>query len=341
MTKFSLVLLILIFSKSFAIKKDTLLPLFEDLKKRTLLVCLETENAKFVEKQQRKNNLDELGIYQNGIKLTNENLKKAIKACWSLNTKIKYIPTDSLEWYVNKNSIEYAYIKMGESRVHASGYISVNEERGEYVAQFYNAGLFLYLCDRKAPIATCNFPSNEIGQSLPSEQTKNNVLFSDYYVSVSKLMFALHRFTWSYSDLVKNPNRSYTDAISSGINDFERIGELKTLTLIAREQDCEKKFDLEKAKKYYPYAIKIVSDEDFEKAMLSKDPNVACVFVTLVSSHSMGNGGVTRTTKIFIQNALNAKDGSLLTGFAGSFGLNYKVIKYFNKQIIKQDKKNE
>jgi hypothetical protein len=86
---------------------------------------------------------------------------------------------------------------------------------------------------------------------------------------------------------------------------------------------------LEKAKKYYPYKIQIVSDEEFEKCMMNKNPEMICFFVGLVSSSSMGGGGATMTKLIYMQQAINCNDGIISTGFAGSFGLNYKVLEGF------------
>lgn len=336
MKQFFILLILITNFKSFAFKKDSLLPLFEDLKKRTLLVCLEKEDAKYIEKLTKKNDLVELNFYQKALKLTNENLITAVKGFWTMNSKIKFIPFDSLEWYSQNNTPEYAYLTFRASQIHMGGAINVGIEN---IHSMSKMGLNLYLCGRKLPIATCIFPSNEIGHELPDEEKKDNVLFSENYVSVSKLIFVIHRFNWLYQDAVKKPKMSQENAITSGGNDFSRIEELKTHTLYVRLQDCEKKFDLEKVKKYYPYAIKIVSDDDFEKAMLNKQPQVICVFILPAGGSTMGNETASITRMIYIQSAVNANDGSVTVGFAGNFGFGYDAAAGYNKFLKKFEKK--
>jgi hypothetical protein len=332
-----LILAILISSlKSFSIKKDSILPLFEDLKKRTLLVCLEKEDAKYIEKLTKKQNESELKFYKKALQLTNENFVMAVKNFWTLNTKIKFILTDSLDWYTQNNSPEYAYLTFRESSIHMGGAINVGIENIQSVS---NMGLKLYLCGRKMPIATCIFPVDEVGHPLPVDEKKDNILYSENYVSAPKLIFVIHRFNWLYLDALKNPKITQENAIYTGGNDFNRIEELKSQTIYVRLHDCEKNFDLEKVKKYYPYAIKIVSDDEFEKAMMNKEPNVVCIFILVAGGSTMGNETASITRMIYMQSAVNASDGSITTCFAGNFGFCNDVAAAYGKYIKKFEKK--
>lgn len=335
---FSLLLIILC-SQIFASKKDSLLNYYEDLKSRTLLVCLQSENPKMIEKLTKKGNLQDIELYRNGIKNTNDNLRKSVNLCWKLNTDIRFIPIDSLVWFETNSPKKYGYLTLSTSQVHSSGGIHVG---GENVLNFSNLGLHLFLCDRKQSIGYANFPSDEIGQDVPEEVKRNNVIFSDYYLSSAKFIYALYRINYFYTDLVKgiSPYFNSRNAINSGALRGTEASIFRTKTLVARQQDCEKNFDLEKAKKYYPFPIKIVSDEEFENYLLTKDPNIACFFVGLVSSNTMGGGGVSRTKLMYMQQAINADDGKIATGFAGSFALNYKALEGFIDILEKTEKQN-
>jgi hypothetical protein len=323
-----LLFLITICNKSFAGKPDSLLNYFEDLKTRTLLVCLQTESAKTVEKFTKKGDLKELELYRNGIKSTNTNLMNAVKLFWKLNSNIKFIPVDSLDWFKTNFPKKYGYLTLSSADIHSAGAIHVGIEN---VPSFSRLGLHLFLCDQKRSIAYSNFPNDEIGQDIPKELKENNVLYSNYYLSSSKFIYALYRIDWFYKDLIKGirPWMGSRNAINSGGLEDITAYNIKNKILVARLQDCEKGFDLEKAKKYYPYKIQIVSDEEFEKCMMNKNPEMICFFVGLVSSSSMGGGGATMTKLIYMQQAINCNDGIISTGFAGSFGLNYKVLEGF------------
>lgn len=344
-----IVLLVLIVScsKTFAAKQDSLLLFFEDLMSRTLLVCLQNENPKIIEKLSSKDKIEELELYRNAIKSTNSNFINAVKVVWKLNSEIKFISNDSLEWYITNFPKKYGYLSLSSSQIHSSGAISVGSEN---TPSFSNLGLHIFLSEKKRSLAFSSFPADEIGQNISKDLKKDNVRYSDHYLSTSKFIYALYRISYFYSDLTKGirPYLGYRDAINSGGNSSEKASEIKNKTLVARLQDCEKKLDLEKAKKYYPYSLKIVSDEDFDKYLLNKDPNIVCFFVSRVGSSTMGGGGVSMTKIIFMQQVINASDGLINTGFAGSFGLGYKALEGFitmlerlKKHEQKQQQKQE
>lgn len=335
MNKFLTVAIMLISLKSFALKKDSLITFFEELKTRTLLVCLEPEDEKLVNKLTKKNDIVELDLYRKALKLTNENLKKSVDLCWKLNSSIKYIPIDSLEWFKNNQPTKYGYLIFNGHRVHSSGAINVGSEN---LPNFSTSGLKLFLAERNLSIGMCNFPSDEIGQEIPQETKENNVLYSPNYVSSAKLIFALYRLSWLYNDAVNNPKMSQIEAVSSGIVKGEKATSFRKKVLFLRTQDCEKKFNIEDAKKHYPYEIRIVSDEDFEKALFSKDPNAICVFVALIGTNTMGNETSYRTKLICMQDAMNANDGSLASFYVTSSGVNNKVLEGFIKMLNNLEK---
>ena len=335
-----LLFLIILCNQSFGAKKDSLLSYYEDLKTRILLVCLQTESPKFVEKLTKKGELAEINLYRNAIKNTNSNLIKSVKLCWKLNTEIRIIPIDSLEWFRENFPKKYGYLTLSSSQIHSGGAISVGSEN---VIRFSSLGLHLFLCDRKQSIGYSNFPNDEIGQDIPKEEKQNNVIYSDYYVSSAKFIYSLYRINYFYTDLTNGiaPYFNSRNAVNSGCARGSELNKFRSKTLVARLQDCDKHFDLEKAKKYYPYPVKIVSEDEFERYLFSKDPNIACFFVSLISSNTMGGGGASRTKIMYMQQAINADDGKIATGFVGSFALNYKALEGFIKILGKMEKQND
>ena len=130
--KNTLILLLFVSSlKSFSFKKDSILPLFEDLKNRTLLVCLETEDKNYIDKLIKRDKQAELKSYQKALQLTNENYILSVKKFWTLNSRVKFIQVDSLYFYSNGNQKEFAYLTFQNSTVNFSGAPGVENSNSE------------------------------------------------------------------------------------------------------------------------------------------------------------------------------------------------------------------
>lgn len=327
-----LLFLIAACNQIFASQKDSLRSYFEDLKSRSLLVCLKAEDPKVIEKLSGKKDPKELEVYKQAIKGTNENLIKSVKASWKLNSNIRFIPTDSLEWYKTNFPKKYGYLTISYSSIHSGGQMGTGP-------RFSNQSLHLFLCDKSRSIAYSLFPADEVGQDIPKDLKENNVIYSDYYLPSATFIYALYRISNVSTDIDKNiyPPFNARNAIKSGFARNENKEELTKKTLVVRLQDCEKGFDPEKAKKDYPYSVKIVSDEEFEKYLFSKDPNTTCFYLIFVSANTMGGGGVSITRALYMQQAIRANDGAIIAAGVGK-GMSNKVLKDFVKSMEKAEK---
>lgn len=334
----NIILFILMISghQFFASQKDSLRASFEDLKSRSLLVCLQTENPKVIEKLSGKKNPKELEVYRQAIKSTNDNFKKSVKAFWTLNTDIRFIPLDSLEWYKANFPKKYGYLTISRTAVHSGGVTNVGAEN---VLRFSNQGLHVFLCDKSRSIAFSLFPADEVGQEIPKDLKENNVMSSDYYLPSASFIYALYRIGNVYTDITKNiyPPFLSRNAINSGFARNESKEELTKKTLVVRAQDCEKGFDPEKAKKDYPYSLKVISDEEFEGYLFAKDPGITCFYLIFTSANTMGGGGISITRALYMQQAIRANDGAIIAAGVGH-GLNNKVLKDFVKSMEKAEK---
>lgn len=314
-------------------RTEPLLPLFEKLKKRTLIVTLATEKKELYDDILKKSGKQAAQDYSDFLKETNQNIVKAVSSLWKLNKKIVFIHEDSINEFIKKAPESYGlltfYDGLAPNNKDLKTKLDIGEKRICIPTSIGIESMALFLPERDQPIAFCHLSTYIAGQGFDPKDvsTEARKKASHFYIDLLQLHYIIGRFNWLYEDAVNIPETRQPNAILSGLNGMHNYKKLQTLTLVVRQSECEKKFDVEKISEYYPYKIQVASDAEFEKMFLeaarTKDKTKAFVFVIQNSSNA--------SMLVYIQEAMLASDGQLIAYYANELGISYKMLKFFKE----------
>src|SRR5688500_12778558 len=92
-----------------------------EMKKRTLIVLLQQESHKVIEKLNKTGHADEVPVYKKTIEQFNESLKEAFTSSWPYEQKIEFkIPGEVLA-ITKSNSKEYAIVSVWQREIKQGG----------------------------------------------------------------------------------------------------------------------------------------------------------------------------------------------------------------------------
>lgn len=265
------------------------------IKNAVLLVSLEEENPKTANKLTDKP--DKLEHYRNQIEGRNHALKNAVEKYWSFSNKVEYTTEARAKELLKTEKGKYVQIGFGQyidyerfkTGFGADGKPAgwghtINSSGMKEIGMTYNRSTKYSETANMITTLTITDPDNIIKVHLPN-----------VYPSESDAVYGIQQIQYILNYLLADDNNSIMK-LPGQIK--KNSSELKNKTLLLDKEDLDGKLTEKEIKEAYPFTFKIVSQEEIDKAILEKDPNVAYVQITEtpggkgnVSAHFVNNPG--------------------------------------------------
>jgi hypothetical protein len=315
-----LVSFFLFFNLTFCFSADnTLAQKLQLVKQRPLLVELPSMNAKYIEELKAKSKTDELNDYTVHYNAFVEMYKKAFTSYWTYNKEITFKTAEEMGAIISQNSNKYAVIRY-ESWTYGTTlrglkhdpksacYLYKEENSSTKIAERKNFPNFsvmnLYLSEEQDLILTCRLPVTE---------------------SLGGIVYTIRQFDFTFDLLEKHPERKGFDIFAHNYYGTElSVPKLKTSIVYIKKEDLDKKTDLEEISKIYTHEYKVVSNEEWESAILEKKQNIICGILLPGSSNSL------QYYHLFFV----ADDGKMIVNIPYNFGFaedEFKILQKFAK----------
>jgi hypothetical protein len=315
-----LVSFFLFFNLSFCLSADnTLAQKLQLVKQRPLLVELPSMNTKYIEGLNAKGKTDELNDYTAHYNAFIEMYKKAFTSYWTYNKEITFKTADEMAAIISQNSNKYAVIRY-ESWTYgttlrglkhdpkSANYLYKEENSPSKIAERKNFPNFsvmnLYLSEEQDLLLTCRLPVTE---------------------SLGGIVYTIRQFDFTFDLLEKHPERKGFDIFAHNYYGTElSVPKLKTSIVYIKKEDLDKKTDLEEISKIYTHEYKVVSNEEWENAILEKKQNIICGILLPGSLNSL------QYYHLFFV----AADGKMIVNIPYNFGFaedEFKILQKFAK----------
>ena len=260
------------------------------IQKRIMLVSIEEEDKKYIEKN--KKNPKQIQYYREQLANRNQFLKSALESCWTFSKtefKTKSEVTQLLKTKPDEYSNmdyniynDYSWVNTGRgSNGRPAGYDPVRRD--------YNWSTRSRTLSNRILQLVIKMPKIEVQCNLPT-----------VYISPGDVIFGVQQLQYTLSFLAADPKNSMRDLLFGQVE--KNAPELKNKILLVNKDDLSAKLSEDEISKNYPFSFKIVSAEEIEKAIVAKDAQYA--FVQLVPAQ-IGKGNVD------VQMISNAEDGKL------------------------------
>jgi len=304
----------------------------EKIKQSTLVVVLLEENQDYEAKLTKKGKTEMLATYTNSIKTYNDNIKEMVPQFIKMGSTVIYkTPTEIAGMSFDERSA-YSYLLYDKSpdyggqqgaAIFGCDFFNNNQKDVQKNIDDYNkfiqfeclddkSGLYEY---RKLDIYA---PGNKKHQT--SGQLQQNLL--EIVPTKADLKVCLMQLQGQFDMLLKNGTMTRDDQ-KAMVADAEKkrpacYDTIKQKTLLICKKDIDKDFSVDNIKSSYPYPYKVVSKEDFDKAIISNDPQYCALLVTPFIKVPGVYGPVTASSIKYIHYIVNLGTQNML--YAGVSG---------------------
>ncbi len=270
-----LISLFLLCNLSFCFSADnTLAQKLQLIKQRTLVVQLPAMNPKDVEKLKVKGKTDELNDYTNHYNAFIANYKKAFTGYWTYNKEIVFKTDEEITALISQNATKYAIIRY-ESFTYGSVLRGLKHDpRFSY-----------YIYDDKTSTSKIaegkNFPNYSVINLYLSEEQDLLLTFRlPVAESEAGIVYSIRQFEFTFDLLEKHPERKGPEIYGHNYYESElNVPKAKTSVIYLKQDELDSGFKPEKISKIYKYQYKIVSNEEWENAILQKKPDIICAIL--------------------------------------------------------------
>jgi hypothetical protein len=275
-----------------------------EMKKRTLIVLLQQESFKVIEKLNKKGHGDQVPVYKKTIEQFNESLKSAFTSSWPYEQKIEFKEPGEVLAITKSNSKEYAIVSVWQREM---------KQGGEYNYTTYTN----HLDWNYKSIVKGDY--DESDKNFFDKVTYMTVALSEKVNKAPVAMVGLSNIFPTKADLVAGiygvkyymDYRQSDKGAMEALKDAKKISpELKTKTLLFRQSDLAKNFTKADLKALYKTKFDVVADTIVDKHVIDKTPGYA--FIVTVPSPG--------ETAIFSQAIYDCENGDYLGGVIPSIG---------------------
>ncbi len=315
-----LVSFFVLFNLTFCFSADnTLAQKLQMVKQRSLLVELPLMDIKYMEELKANGKTNELNDYTQHYNDFVDNYKKAFAEHWTYNKEVVFKTYDEMLAIINQNSNNYAIMRFIENGAWGAGlrklksepkfssYIYKEENSTDKIATRDNSPKFsslnLYLSEQQDLVLTCRLPVTE---------------------SLGGIIYTIKQFDFTFDLLEKHPERKGYDIFGHNYYGTElSVPKVKTSIIYLKKEDLDKKIDLEKISKIYSGEYKIVTNKEWEKAIIDKEPNVICAILL------PGQLNAAKYYHLFFV----AADGKMIVNIPFNFGFLEDDFKFLSKFV--------
>lgn len=260
-----------------------------EVQEKTLLVITDAQSSSLLKKIEK--DPEKYKEYSDEIDQYNLALKEAFTKTWTFSNKIEYITQEELA------SIEKDKSKKGNYAYFDN---QINRSPSRFTSSSSKAGdpdtysLVLGLTDQKKPVY--------------------QMMYATLHPSEADLTFIIQQFQNYLNTRIalKTDKKSKKD-IREELKENANL--LKTKTLLLDENFVDD--DLKKnINEIYKFKYKLTSKEEIDKAILSRNAEIAYIRAIPITQQSGGKNSVVKLSKlIFVQYVISAEDGKIL-GYA-------------------------
>lgn len=268
----------------------------EDASGRKLMVIIQNENQKVIDKLNKKKLADMIPAYKQAVSDYNDQLKAAVENYFpDKSGDITYKTYDEARELDKAKNKSYAVLWVLNAELLNSGSIDVDPNLDWSYRDAKKGELDQ---DEKASLNKSTF----LRLSLIEELTKIPIAqigMPNLFPNKSDLTFAMEYMDW-YMD-----NRA-AGGKTGDIREMIKTNasQIPNLTLAIREVDFSEKFDTKKIKQYYKYPYQIYSSDDFDNVIMQKSDGYAYIIVVPT---------MTSSTIYYTPIVMNAKTGEVLS----------------------------
>lgn len=247
---------------------------FIDLKSRPLLVELLEENPKVLKKFEKPKHADALKNYKNFIKFYNQEIVLYAKKYWTLNSSIEFKNESEIEKLKDAKNNSYAILR----------HLRLNDIDSDFrTSMFVNTFSYTRIeSNNDKPDSHSYFPS-------VSKLKDKLLLESDYKFALGLLQDNINYIITNKKTI---DSEDYLKDMAEGNCEL-----IKKKTLIVKESLIHEKFKKENCIKKYAGNLQIVSDDDFDKALVNKDKDKVALFSVY---YELGKGSLGPVGQTFL-----------------------------------------
>lgn len=299
---------------------NTLAEKLQMVKQRTLLVELPLMNDRYMEKLKNKGEVEELAEYTKHYNDFVDNYKKAFTGYWTYNKEVVFKTYDEMLSIINQNTSNYAIIRFMENGAPGLGNkaLASDPKFSSYTYEKENSPS--EISKRK------NIPKYSTLNLYLSEE-QNLLLSSRLPVteSLGGIIYTIEQFDFTFHLLAKHTERKGYEILGHNYYESElNIPKLKTSVIYLKKEDLDKGIELEKINKIYKYDYKIVTNEEWENAILEKKQNIICAILLPGNVNSLN----------YYHMFFLASDCKMVTNIPYNFGFyddDFKLLSKFAK----------
>lgn len=293
-------------------KKDVL-----RLNQSTLAVVMLQENEKELKKL--KNQPNEIEKYKSSIESFNKILKEAVMRDWSFSDEIVFITEDDAKKLKKEKAASYCLLEPAKMRSYKLG-------------EFPNQPLL----GTSMPYALRSMSGDFIDcvqLSFPSKRAIAQVPLPETELTAAMMTFILQQFQNQLNDCLEH---GVNNPIKLRKHIKKKTPSLRNKTLLLSKElingDLEWAIENNQLSEKYPFAYKLVSQEELERLILKKEEGYAYAL-------TMPAGVQSGATQLYHYMLVDASDGSAIYLSGKPKGFSGKIDEYHLYQAAKDARK--
>lgn len=315
--------------KSFS---DKDLPAVERIKQSTLVIILLEENEDYLAKLSKKGENDIAATYSKSIKTYNDNIQAMAPQYLKISRDVVFKTPSEIVAMSTEERRSYSYLLYDKSMsigprgfvVFTCNFYSDNpKDVQKNMDDYENSIQFECLSEKDGPgeYRKLDIYAPNTKKNLPRADLEQNLI--EIVPTQADVKICLQQLQQKFDFMVKNENTSGSDErkamkAETDKNMASYYDTIKHKTLLICKQDIDKSFSVALIKKYYPYNYKVVSKEEFDKAILANDAQYCALVVSPLIKVPGIYGPVTATSVKYVHIIIDLGTGNTLyTGVSG------------------------
>jgi len=253
----------------------------EEVKKRKLIVIVETPNEDLMKKLTKKKKTDDIKAYQTALDLYNSEMKEVVEKFWSFSTnEIVYKNQKEVEKLTNKSQFALIYCSSGSKGVGSKHEGLEWTPKGDKIEADAITIMAVALAENNKPIYYVGMP--------------------DAFPSKADLVFGITSTEYYFNYRASHQKASLGDTKEMIAGNEPR---LKKRTLLLRQDQLDSKMKPEEMKAAYPFSYRTVTEDEMDQYVVNADSNYA--YAVIAPSYSGDK-------VIYVQQVMDCKDGAIL-----------------------------
>jgi hypothetical protein len=290
-------------NKSYSEKDE---PFVERIKQSTLVVVLLEENQKYFAKLTKKGKNNIAATYSNSIKTYNDNVRAMVPQFLKISSNIAFKTLSEIEAMSVDERCKYSYLLYDRApyytirgsatfgcNLYFSHKLDIEQEIGDY------EDAIQFECLDSAYTGQCECRKLHLyaplgnEKELPSGELEQNLV--EIVPTQADLKICLLQLQRQFDFYLKNENSTRDEQKAMIAKEQQNMPGnydiIKQKTLLICLQDLDKNLTADHIASYYPYNYKVVSKDEFDKAITNNNGTYCALLVSPIEKVSGLDGG--------------------------------------------------